>query len=174
MSDCNDNIGCNCCCAPGQCTCTGSSVVPGCHECADPSQQVNLGNQCLKEQWAVNNVEASFTATCPSGFEGESITVVIPVGVIAAQPTEAQPDAQAGANELAALYAEQLATAELTCQGLYYNTPQTATVICQFGTNKQYTIAAGLYSSPESQDAANVLAYAAAVEQAQLLCEGSP
>lgn len=132
-------------------------------QCADPSQPVDLRGQCdHAEVWL--NAQQSFVASCPSGFEGEPVTVTVPPQTVASILSQADADAMALA------IAQDEAETELQCAGLYFNAEQTATVSCPFGPDKQATVPAGTYSSSTSQDAANAAAYAAATAQAQSLC----
>lgn len=133
------------------------------HLCADPSQPVNLQAQCAHTEVWLNN-QQSFTASCPSGFVGESVTVTVPAQTVPSVLSQADADAMALA------IAQDEAETEIQCAGLYFNTEQTATVACPFGPDKQATVAAGTVSSATSQDAANAIAYAQATAAAQALC----
>lgn len=133
------------------------------HQCADPAQPVDLRHTCNHEPVFLNNAQ-SFTASCPSGFEGEPVSVTVPAETVPSRLSQSDADAQALA------IAQDTAEAELACQGLYFNSEQTATVKCPFGLEQQATVPAGVYSSNVDQQTANALAYAAAAEQAQSQC----
>lgn len=135
--------------------------------CADPSQPYDLRPQCRHEQFYLNQAQ-TFTAHCPSGFEGDSVTVTIAAGTVASTISVAD------ANEQAYEYALETAESEISCLGLFYNMEQTATIVCPNGDVKQATVQAGLYSSTVSQDAANALAYTSAVQAAQEQCGTAP
>jgi hypothetical protein len=94
-------------------------------------------------------------ASCPTGFVGSPVTIA--ANTIFSQISKGTANAKA----------VRLANGTLSCLYQYWNTIQIANCTAPL-TGSTVTIAAGTYSSTESQDAANAAAYAAAV--ALLVC----
>jgi len=143
---------------------TGGNTNRRFRECADPSQRVDLRGLCHHDQFFLNT-EQTATAYCPCGSQGSSVMVTVPAGTVASTLSVQDADTQAY------LLAFETAEAELVCEGVYFNTPQTAYVQCEFGEVQEYTTPAGMFSSTVSQEEANALAYAYALEQATEQCE---
>lgn len=118
------------------------------------------------------NDEQRYTAECPNGTDGADVTQVIMAGTIGSSVSK--EDANAKAREEARTQAE----ARLVCspiETLYWNDAQSHTAECSTdeehppveGSPVTTTIPANTYSSSVSKAAANALALAAAVEQAE-------
>lgn len=125
------------------------------------------------------NERQEYTASCPTGLSGASVTVVKAAGTVPSALSVA--DANARALQLA----QDEANSSLVCEdspALFYNTTQTYTAYCPgasddgtpaaVGTPSTAVIAAGRYESSVSQEAANAAALAAAQAkaEAQLTC----
>lgn len=121
------------------------------------------------------NEEVSYTASCPSGQSGDSVTVVKQAGTV----TSVLSQADANARAMAA--AQQEANSRLVCEDAevqYFNTPQSYTATCPAasdgvpaaeGEPVTVTIEAGAYVSSISQEAADDAALEAAQSQANAL-----
>lgn len=126
------------------------------------------------------NERQSYTASCPNGQTGDSVTVIKEAGTYHSALSVADANAQA----ISA--AQQEANSRLACEDssfAFYNTPQTYTANCPVATDGDdtptadgnpvtVTIPAGAYASNVSQAAADdaALAAAQASAEAQLAC----
>lgn len=119
-----------------------------------------------------NDIAAQYTATCPEGQVG-SVTATVPVGTVAS------PVSVADANARAQAKAQADAQAKLVCEdaeAVFFNVELSATAYCPpasgsnpaaTGTPVVKTVAAGKFTSSESQEAADAAAYAYALRQAE-------
>jgi len=115
----------------------------------------------------------SYTANCPSGQTGSSVTSVVQAGQVSSSISVADANARA----LSAAQAD--AQSKLSCaggSGVFLNTSQSFTASCPAasgttpaaqGTSATVTIPAGQYQSTVSQELADAAALAAATAQAQ-------
>lgn len=124
------------------------------------------------------NERQVYTASCPAGQTGDSVTVIKEAGTVQSVLSVADANAQAIAS------AQSEANSRLVCEdsaATFLNTPQTATATCPEasdgvpaaeGNPVTVTVLAGRYSSEFSQQAADDAALAAAQSQAeaQLSC----
>lgn len=115
------------------------------------------------------NTVQTYTASCPTGATGNSVTVTTPAGYFKSTVSQAYADAAALAD------ATEKANAQLSC--LFYNVEQTATASCPSGStgdDASATVAAGQFTSTISQADADAKALAEAQNQANaaLSCSG--
>ena len=118
----------------------------------------------------------SYTASCPTGQLGNSVTVSVPAGRFSSSLSQADADAQAMAA------AQSQAQAQLSCTSgsVFKNVAQSYTAVCQgetgapapTGSSATVTVPAGTYQSTISQAMADAAALQAATiqAQAQLAC----
>jgi hypothetical protein len=121
------------------------------------------------------NDRQEYTASCPAGQTGASVTVVVDAGTVGSAISVA--DANARAFQQAA----EDANNRLVCvdaEVTYYNTPQSYTAVCPaasegtpaaVGTPVTVNIPANTYTSVVSQASADAAALAAATSQANAL-----
>jgi len=117
------------------------------------------------------NSKQTFTANCPAGQTGNSVTITIQDGLVASSTSQSDADARA------LQQAQQQALAQLNCSGgqtTYLNTPQSFTAVCQGsptpdGIPQTVNIPAGQFTSVISQADADAQALASAQAQAQAL-----
>lgn len=117
----------------------------------------------------LGNTPQTFTATCPGGGIGDSVTVTIPADIYYSLTQEA-------ANQLGLNAAQAQAESELSCT--YGNTPQSYTATCTpplVGTPVEVDIPENTYFA-STQEAADALALAAAQAEAdsEIVCAMPP
>lgn len=161
--------------------CNEESRVRSCNEAGAPagSSARGIGNIGGVQTDLFYNDRREYTASCPSGQSGSSVTVVKDAGTVGSALSVAD------ANARALQMAQDEANSRLVCEevpAVFYNTEQTYTAHCPgasddgtpaaVGTPSTAIIEAGRYESSVSQVAADeaALAAAQAKAKAQLSC----
>lgn len=121
-----------------------------------------LGELTCAPGWV--NAERSFTAECPAGQHGASVTATVEAGEFVSMVS------QEDADDLALTAAEAAAEGEIVCDLDFQNVE--VTVSCPEGqVGTPVTVAAGTFTSPISQEAADALAFDAAMEDLECVPE---
>lgn len=161
--------------------CHEESRVRSCNEAGTPAGSTarGIGNIANTQTDLFYNDRQEYTASCPSGQSGASVTVVKAAGTVGSALSVAD------ANARALQAAQDEANSRLICEEaetVYYNTKQSYTAYCpgasddgtpaSVGTPATAVIEAGKYESTVSQAAADNAALAAAQSkaEAQLTC----
>lgn len=119
------------------------------------------------------NTEQSYTAVCPEGLTGPSVTKTVPARTIFSAYS------QRDANQRALAEAQTAAQAALSCQLLHFNERQQVLLICpagQVGDSYVSVVEAGTVGSVISVEDANQQAFNLAVTQgeASIVCVIEP
>lgn len=161
--------------------CHEESRVRSCQEAGNPagSSARGLGNIGNVQTDLYYNERQEYTASCPDGQTGSSVTVVKEAGTVGSALSVAD------ANARAIQMAQDEANSRLVCEdapALFYNVRQSYTAYCPgassdgtpaaTGSPSTASIDAGRYQSSVSQEAADnaALAAAQAKAEAQLAC----